>query len=278
MWLINVETRKLECFNDERDLPLYAILSHTWTNTEITMQMYRDLPEDRSRQYGYIQISRGYDKIDRSCQQARADGLPYLWVDTCCIDKTSSAELSEAINSMFRWYQGAVICYVYLDDLAKARWFTRGWTLQELIAPKDVIFYDQRWTRIGTKRSLKFDISRITRIHELVLGGKVRLRSVDVAQRMTWAAGRATSKVEDKAYSLFGIFGVHMPLLYGEGTKAFTRLQEEILKESDDMSLPGRRGGVEERGAGAAACVGSGARGVDSCGGSATVLQGFGAE
>lgn len=253
MWLINVQSRELECFNDERHLPDYAILSHTWTGSEMSMQEFRKSFRD-SRDWNYdSERAQGSAKIEETCVQARAHGLRYVWVDTCCIDKTSSAELSEAINSMFRWYQRANICYVYLEDVdwrpgvvdpedmkgefARARWFTRGWTLQELIAPRDMVFYDQKWTEVGTKASLVTAISLITGIDLAVVAGIRSLGDICVAERMTWAAHRETSKVEDMAYSLFGIFDVNMPLLYGEGAKAFVRLQEEILKEQDDMSI-----------------------------------------
>jgi hypothetical protein len=165
----------------------------------------------------------------------------------CCIDKTSSAELSEAINSMFRWYQKAQVCYVYLTDvsghnssreneLSQSRWFTRSWTLQELIAPKFVIFYSKTWETIGTKEHLSHTISKITSIDEDILCGS-SLELVSAAKKMSWAATRQATRKEDVAYSLLGLFDINMPLLYGEGQKAFTRLQEEILRSSYDHSL-----------------------------------------
>ncbi|KAJ8108776.1 hypothetical protein OPT61_g7938 [Boeremia exigua] len=248
MWLINVKDRKLECFHDERTLPPYAILSHTWTSSEATMQEYRDLVAGNSTRSEEIKSSEGYAKIDATCRQAHRDNLSYVWVDTCCIDKTSSAELTEAINSMFRWYQKAQTCYVHLADvkgsvfigrqqLGRAKWFTRGWTLQELIAPLDMGFYDKNCTFLGTKVSLLGHLNVITGIDENVLSDCRIISLISVATRMSWAARRTTTKVEDIAYSLFGIFGVNLPLLYGEGTRAFQRLQEEILKETDDQSL-----------------------------------------
>lgn len=256
MWLINVATRDLENFNDERALPSYAILSHTWTGSEVTMQQYREVAGDVNDQGSQLKLTQGYSKIEATCLQACADELPYVWVDTCCIDKTSSAELSEAINSMFRWYQLARVCYVLLEDvsaeywvgdqgavpeldcpsLSRARWFTRGWTLQELIAPRAMSFFDKNWKLFGTKETLRSTLAGITGIDEPYLGG-ADIRTASVARRMSWAAGRITTKVEDIAYSLFGIFDVNMPLLYGEGMKAFQRLQEEILNNIDDHSL-----------------------------------------
>lgn len=183
---------------------------------------------------------------------AREAGLLYVWVDTCCIDKTSSAELTEAINSMFQWYKDAVVCYAWLADLLPGssllaedrnssfkdcRWFTRGWTLQELIAPREVKFYDQEWTFRGTKADLSDTISSITRINTQVLQNIELLYRLPIAQRMSWAANRQTTRIEDTAYCLLGIFDVNMPLLYGEGLKAYARLQEEIVRESNDLSL-----------------------------------------
>jgi hypothetical protein len=193
-----------------------------------------------------------YEKVRNTCDIAAAHGFNYVWIDTCCIDKTSSAELSEAINSMYRWYQDSGVCYAYLADVplnavdhrtgaispefSKSRWFTRGWTLQELIAPSTVIILDQKWQEIGTKLSLQRMISKITGIPtNILLEGD--LEGASVAQRMSWASKRKTTKVEDLAYCLMGMFGINMPLLYGEGERAFTRLQEEIMKVSDDYSL-----------------------------------------
>jgi hypothetical protein len=175
-------------------------------------------------------------------------------VDTCCIDKTSSAELSEAINSMFRWHEIATICYAYLTDVysyadspefAKSRWFRRGWTLQELLAPSVLRFFNASWTYIGDRSQLSSVIVAITKIdiHYLDVGlgtNEYRIesiRSAPVARRMSWASERVTMRVEDMAYCLLGIFGVNMPMLYGEGGRAFVRLQEEILKESIDMTI-----------------------------------------
>lgn len=169
-------------------------------------------------------------------------GYEYVWIDTCCIDKTSSAELSEAINSMFAWYQEAKVCYAYLFDvpdrpLKASRWFTRGWTLQELIAPREVIFYDGNWRNLGDRTSLGPRISQCTRIPESILSGEKDLDTFSTAQRMSWAAERQTTRVEDRAYCLMGLFGVNMPLIYGEREAAFIRLQEEILRISEDHSL-----------------------------------------
>ncbi|KAK4446587.1 HET-domain-containing protein [Podospora aff. communis PSN243] len=244
MRLINTETLQLQEFYGT--IPIYAILSHTWGDEEPSLEDFRD-PAGSSA---------GHKKIHAACRQACADGLEYLWVDTCCIMKSSSAELSEAINSMFRWYKEAKVCYVYLvdfecqqgppidpfgpeSDISKCRWFTRGWTLQELIAPRDVRFYDKAWRFIGRKSDSMIKISNITGIDPVVLADSSRdnLDNCPVARRMSWAARRQTTRPEDMAYCLMGLFDVNMPMLYGEGEKAFLRLQEEVIKRSNDLSM-----------------------------------------
>ncbi|KAL8376498.1 hypothetical protein RB595_007541 [Gaeumannomyces hyphopodioides] len=193
----------------------------------------------------------GYQKIAQTCRIAKKHGLDWAWVDTCCIDKSSSAELSEAINSMFKWYRNSAVCYAFLSDLdpdakrdiegalRKCRWFTRGWTLQELLAPGRVFFFNPAWRVIGSKRTLQLILDRITGIEKQALAGGngARLGDYSVATKMTWASKRQTTRVEDVAYCLLGIFNVNMPLLYGEGEKAFRRLQEEILRCIDDPSI-----------------------------------------
>ncbi|KAH8593057.1 heterokaryon incompatibility protein-domain-containing protein [Bisporella sp. PMI_857] len=243
MRLLHTTNHKLEEFG-AHELPLYAILSHTWEGNEITFQDIEGanvINDERCK------------KVRNTCTVAADHGFDYVWIDTCCIDKTSSAELSEAINSMYRWYQESGVCYAYLADVLStaddhqsmarsseflnSKWFTRGWTLQELIAPSIVIFFDQKWREIGTKSSLRQPISKITGIPDSILLGDDDLECASVAQRMSWASGRKTTRVEDRAYCLMGIFCVNMPLLYGEGERAFIRLQEEIIKVSDDRSL-----------------------------------------
>ncbi|KAG7293670.1 hypothetical protein NEMBOFW57_003725 [Staphylotrichum longicolle] len=195
----------------------------------------------------------GYSKIAYACGQAGKDGYQYVWIDTCCIDKRSSADVSEAVNSMFVWYQRAAVCYAYLEDVhfddytegymtwkdqfSNSRWFTRGWTLQELLAPRKVVFYAKGWRLLGTKASLVKSIGKITGIDELTLLEPKLIHNASVAQRMSWASQRTTTRTEDVAYSLMGLFGVNMPIIYGEGKRAFIRLQEEIIKRSDDHSI-----------------------------------------
>jgi hypothetical protein len=191
-----------------------------------------------------VQAKAGYQKVCFASRQSIADGYAYLWIDTCCIDKSSSAELSEAINSMYQWYQQAGVCYAYVEDVqiglegfGESRWFTRGWTLQELLAPSEVIFFGSGWTRLATRTELAPQIIEVTGIDGYTILNPDELRNQSIAQRMSWASRRETTRLEDEAYCLLGIFGVSMPLLYGEGQNAFIRLQEEILKISVDQSL-----------------------------------------
>ncbi|KAM6509848.1 hypothetical protein FALCPG4_017488 [Fusarium falciforme] len=243
MRLINVRTMELEEFHGDQ-VPRYAILSHTWGQGEVTFQDWKDL--------NLASQKAGFAKILGACRQASEDSLEYLWVDTNCIDKTSSAELSEAINSMFAWYRDAVVCYAFLIDVptipasglvryeayCQSRWFTRGWTLQELLAPRDLIFFDQNWHQIGNRSgSLGERIAAITQIEVPFITDQSTLSHASVAQKMSWLSRRATTRVEDMAYCMLGIFGINMPLLYGEGTKAFLRLQEEIVKISTDHTI-----------------------------------------
>ncbi|ETS80245.1 hypothetical protein PFICI_07774 [Pestalotiopsis fici W106-1] len=233
MRLLETSTLKIHEFQGSFEDD-YAILSHTWGLEECTFQQLEQ-PSGAAL--------KGYEKIRLCCQQAQRDNIKWAWVDTCCIDKTSTAELSESINSMFLWYQKAKICYAYLDDvndvseLARSRWFSRGWTLQELIAPKYVNFYSTNWDFLGNKNDLRDDLVTITSIPQDVLSGASEFRHACIATRMRWAANRQTTRLEDLAYCLMGIFDVQMPLLYGEGKRAFTRLQQEIMKGSEDQSL-----------------------------------------
>ncbi|KAK1727861.1 heterokaryon incompatibility protein-domain-containing protein [Colletotrichum acutatum] len=250
MWLINTSSHNLEEFIG-RDIPPYAILSHTWGEDEVTFQDMKDprflVREQTIRKAGFV-------KIAKTCGLAHQQELQYAWVDTCCIDKSSSAELTEAINSMFKWYQRAAICYAWLSDLdpsadidsdfdgsgdlGQCRWFTRGWTLQELIAPKEIEFYDRDWNLVGCKSGLVDQLHAITAIAKDVLVNRYgALLHTCVAEKMSWAAGRETTRVEDAAYCLMGIFGTNMPLFYGEEERAFQRLQNEILRESDDVTI-----------------------------------------
>ncbi|KAI4184827.1 MAG: hypothetical protein L6R41_004493 [Letrouitia leprolyta] len=232
MRLLNTASVTLHEFHGHR-MPPYVILSHTWEQEEVSFE------DIQSQDCTHLA---GYEKIIRCCELAASQGWEYVWIDTCCIDKRSSAELSEAINSIFRWYREAQVCYTYLSDVVSvsrddfffSRWFTRGWTLQELLAPGVVIFVNAFWEVLDTKRSLRRELSSITGISQEHLSSPM---SASIATKMSWASYRETTRLEDIAYCLLGLFDVNMPLLYGEGDKAFMRLQHEIVKVSDDESI-----------------------------------------
>ncbi|KAK2760573.1 het domain protein [Colletotrichum kahawae] len=245
----------------------YAILSHTWGEDEVTFASFQEYGAATEKTHPSVHdtaarqkilASSGYAKIKNAAKLARSLGLRFLWVDTCCIDKTSSAELSESINSMYRWYRDAKFCIAYLSDVEPtamselsardsnfrhSRWFTRGWTLQELVAPKTVMFYAKDWSYLMAKEPMLSSqkscalLAEITGIDQHVLLSTTSHTEISVANRMRWASCRKTTRPEDMAYCLLGLFNVNMPLLYGEGERAFVRLQEEILKETDDQSL-----------------------------------------
>ncbi|KAJ2980033.1 hypothetical protein NUW58_g7052 [Xylaria curta] len=247
MWLIETSTLKLEFFTEVKK-GSYAILSHTWEKEEISFEQFRNPTLHNLHRHPALH------KISKTCHLASEKGVSYVWVDTCCIDKSSSAELSEAINSMFRYYQDAAFCIAFISDLPESsnlsnlnadfesqfphcRWLTRGWTLQELIAPTHVFFYDSNWSFRGSKSDWKSLLLRETGVDEAILDSPEGLRLVPVARRMSWVSKRQTTRPEDMAYCLLGIFDVNMPMIYGEGQKAFMRLQEEIAKDSCDLSL-----------------------------------------
>ncbi|KAI2469603.1 HET-domain-containing protein [Annulohypoxylon bovei var. microspora] len=247
MRLINTTSLNFKEFNGDA-IPPYAILSHTWVDgEEISFRDFIDLsPSTRTKP--------GFHKIQGACRVARQDGINWIWIDTNCIDKASSAELTEAINSMYNWYKGSEVCYAYLSDIPgsslgneeedipyrsfrESKWFRRGWTLQELVSPRQLVFYCSSWTKIGDRSGLAHEISVITGIETWLLEGVADLHAISIAKKMSWAARRETTRVEDIAYCLLGLFDVNMPLLYGEGTKAFIRLQEEIIKTSNDHTV-----------------------------------------
>jgi hypothetical protein len=229
-------------------LPPYAILSHTWGTGEDDEVTFRDLIA------GTGDNKSGFQKLRFCGNQAKANDLHYFWVDTCCIDKSNNNELTTAINSMFRWYQNAARCYVYLSDVSvhawdgqsrhtewesafrNSRWFTRGWTLQELLAPKVVEFYSRDHVRLGDKLSLEHEIWRITGISIEALQGRP-LSEFSTDERLKWSEARQTTEEEDEAYCLLGIFDVFLPLVYGEGrTKSMKRLLREIEESSLNRS------------------------------------------
>ena len=239
---------QLVSVNDDRPPP-YAILSHTWSEgQEVT---YDELVAGTGKHKA------GYKKILFCVDRAVEDGIEYSWVDTCCIDKSSQQELQTAINSMFRWYQGAAKCYVHLSDVQvpkevtdaeafpiswiqsfrQSRWFTRGWTLQELLAPANVEFFSKERKRLGSRISLEREVYEVTKVPVEALRGQ-RLAEFRIEDRMSWAAKRMTTLKEDKVYCLLGIFGVYLPLIYGEGEAyAESRLRAEIRRRQEDQGV-----------------------------------------
>ncbi|TGJ87465.1 hypothetical protein E0Z10_g1265 [Xylaria hypoxylon] len=275
MRLLHVTTKKLTDFSTQK-APKYAILSHRWRHG-LNEVLYDDV-EGAEPDTWQRKKEAAAKKVLNACAEADRLKFEYIWIDTCCIDKRSSSELSEAINSMFLWYRQAGKCLAFLDDvnnlddLGKSEWFERGWTLQELIAPDNVWFYSKDWSCIGDRFSMVQRLSDITGIDEMVLrhghepeiedwdghyfrqemgqyicncgvkgfdNDKLRgvLDTFSVATIMSWAARRKTSREEDTAYCLMGLFDINMPLLYGERSKAFIRLQEEIIGRTNDQSI-----------------------------------------
>ncbi|KAH9889989.1 heterokaryon incompatibility protein-domain-containing protein [Cubamyces lactineus] len=264
MWLLDAHTAELHYYSAPKDVPSpgYAILSHRWLNGGRDDQTFQDVqrltaaiqsqrsPELPDSQPEILEVQGLNAKISQCCALARVHGFRYVWIDTCCIDRTSSAELTESLNSMFQWYARAAICYAFLYDVKSdedpydegssfrsSEWFTRCWTLQELLAPSNVLFLSVDWFPLGTKESFSGLIQEITGIDRDILIHRRPLDSVSIARRMSWASKRRASRVEDEAYSLMGIFGVNMPTIYGEQHHAFIRLQQEILKGSHDQSI-----------------------------------------
>ena len=232
------------------EVPPYAILSHTW-GADAEEVTFEDLTN------GTGQDKAGYEKLRFCGDQVRHNGLQYFWVDTCCINKANFTELSQAINSMYRWYQKAAKCYVYLSDVSttkqkasdqsfettwepafrESRWFRRGWTLQELLAPSLVEFFSRDRKRLGDKRILERQIYEVTKIPVSALRGTPPSQ-FSVEERFSWSENRQTTHKEDKVYSLLGIFDVHMPLIYGEGKEnALKRLRREIGEPSNSPHI-----------------------------------------
>ena len=255
MWLLSTDRAELHFFHsvEMAQRAGYVILSHVWTDTEQTFQETRALLVADRSQKGYNPRDHSSPKVRELCILAERHGYRWIWNDTCCIDKTSSSELSEAINSMFSYYAHSELCYAYLADVppgdsipqshhksssfARRRWFQRGWTLQELIAPAQVVFLSSDWKVMGTKADHAEVLTTITRIPVAILTFELKVWDVSIARRMSWASTRQTSRLEDEAYALMGIFDVYMPIIYGEGRNAFRRLQEEIMRQSIDTSL-----------------------------------------
>ncbi len=238
----------------------YAILSHVWSGSDGELSYYHDLLAAQSPVHAEhtttqdlpkdAVLRRTSSKIQQACTRALSDGFEFIWIDFCCVDRSNGTEVSEAVNSAYAWYGGSAMCYAYLEDVdpedtlcapdsqfRRSRWHTRMWTLPELIASEHLTFLASDWRPLGTKHSLARVVEEISGVDSGIITHDIPLSSVSVARRMSWAAKRLTSRKEDEAYALMGLFGVKMPVTYGEGVLSFFRLQEEILKVVPDQSL-----------------------------------------
>ncbi|KAF5338130.1 hypothetical protein D9758_015368 [Tetrapyrgos nigripes] len=242
--LLNTNTLQLEEFPFNNIVPPYAILSHRWEgNQEISylqMLCLKVFPPDVT--LGILR-RKGLLKIVYACVQAIKDGYSYIWIDTCCINDSNIGQKSEDINSMYEYYRSAGVCYVYLNDvnpspsncltstslnaMTDSSWFSRGWTLQELVAPSIVKFFSADWKYLGEKKDFVVSeiIACMTGIPSDVLQGSRSVGDVDIKEKIAWSINRSTTKEEDQAYCLLGLLGVTMEPRYGEGVEeAFTRL------------------------------------------------------
>ncbi|PIL26165.1 hypothetical protein GSI_11920 [Ganoderma sinense ZZ0214-1] len=251
MWLLSTDHAELHFFpSPEKVVGGYAVLSHVWDKEEQSFQDLLALQKECAAD-GSNPRDKASPKIRCCCEVAESREFRWIWNDTCCIDKTSSAELSEAIGSMYCYYSLASACFAYLADVSdccgpdgrlhafrNSMWHKRGWTLQELLAPRLVVFMSREWTVLGTKFELSALLQDITGIPDAVLRHEMRLADLSIATRMSFAARRETTRSEDRAYSLMGLFDVNITTLYGEGgERAFRRLQEEIMRHSPDTTL-----------------------------------------
>ncbi|KAF9472078.1 hypothetical protein BDN70DRAFT_763404, partial [Pholiota conissans] len=224
----------------------YAIFSHKWLRGmpgEITYDLWNKGSLDPE--------TAGYQKLASFCRTAWEEyGITLAWMDTVCINKDSSSELDESIRSMYAWYERASICIVHLSEtqtitqIPHDSWFTRGWTLQELIAPKILNFYSSDWRRLtqyGNNDKQNNVVLSFIKQATTMSSWEVTSTSkhhVPLSRKMQWAASREVTREEDRAYSLMGIFDVSISTAYGEGTyRAFLRLLEEILKKTPSGTM-----------------------------------------
>lgn len=233
----------------------YAILSHRWnedgrTKRELTFQDLQ--PSSFRDSLNNPVFAHSLSKIKGTCLKVQEHGIEYVWIDSCCIDRRSSVELNGSIASMFKWYELAEVCFAYLSDVTwsfmdfpkskeqfiNSAWFTRGWTLQELLAPKMMVFFDTSWHLIDTREGLSREIQEASGIEsEYVNDFKSNSQSISIAKKMSWVSKRKVKKEEDMAYCLFGILDVRIDVREGEGKRAFLRLQETLIQNSRDESI-----------------------------------------
>lgn len=234
--------------NLEHDIPHYAIFSHTWSLDEDDEVQFEDIVHKTAH------LKSAYSKVQFCMDQAAKDGLTYCWIDTCCINRANESELSQAIRSMFRWYQGSSKCYVYLSDVSdlqsdediagafrSSRWFERGWTVQELLAPTLLEFFTRSGNRIGDREELGRIICERTGIPASALEGQ-SMKDFGIDERLSWFQYRHTRRAEDMIYATFGLFDVHVPVLYGEGVESarrrlLSRLSHDRRSKSSSGSL-----------------------------------------
>ncbi|CCM05770.1 uncharacterized protein FIBRA_08003 [Fibroporia radiculosa] len=227
----------------------YAMFSHRWLSAGLE-PTFQDLASPDSDWQG--RTGAGYDKLRKFLEKAQVFGCMLAWSDTCCINKTSSAELEEAIRSMFRWYRNSHMCIAYLSqssspaDFADEVWFSRGWTLQELLAPPAMKFYGRNWEPLTGDEDLEWhDKRRDSFLNEITKVTSIPYRDLfnyhpgtdRVHEKMLWASHRRTTKTEDMAYALIGIFDITMPIAYGEGAWAFVRLVEAIMGRCGEWGI-----------------------------------------
>ncbi|KAK7467679.1 hypothetical protein VKT23_004732 [Stygiomarasmius scandens] len=234
---IDAKTLQLVKFDVYSTVPPYAILSHRWIPGKEVVYNEFVRPQKETFQKS------GCRKIMAACRKALQDGVRYIWVDTCCIEQGNHEDVAANITSMYAYYQNAEICYAYLADVTRtaewieaSEWFDRGWTLQELLAPRTVAFFNENWTYIGSKHELRDDICRKTTIPPSVLLGKQSVQDVDVLTRMSWATRRETTKQQDRAYCLQGLLGVSVEPDYDEYWKvSFSRLGRALLDSRPEL-------------------------------------------
>ncbi|ETN38886.1 uncharacterized protein HMPREF1541_06927 [Cyphellophora europaea CBS 101466] len=270
MRLIDTRTLELADFGNHLPSAQYAILSHRWGDNEVTYRQYMALDKSLLRAQTPRAYSSGLDKILWGCHMARRNNLRYFWIDTCCINKNNEddqTELSASVMSMWKWYHEAAICYIFLATITlsaaeverdpnafmewhhskdsedrdygrPAEYFRRGWTLQELLAPRRAIFFNATWSFIGSRLQLVDQIYNATNIAKQYINSNEGIRLASIAARLSWAGGRETTREEDRVYSLIGLFDINMDIRYGEGyERAFYRLQKEIVENDPSEDI-----------------------------------------